>query len=358
MSIEAMSAVFKMDLPPNHKWMMVVLADNAAPDGTCIFPAIATLGQKSGYGERNVQRLLRELERAGLIQPYEEPKNHYGTQAYRFTFMPMTEAPRPETRSCPPKLREQVIAAFGQTCVYCAGRGDAVYGPNGNKWHVDRLVPAKRGGTYAPENVTLSCSTCNVRKGTRRPAIDTPTLAELLDLVPPERGANLAPTPAKMAPPTPPAKMAPPGAKCDGGGVPPSAPEPSQLQPPEVLNLAPTRAKNPFFEALVEACGLVRPLSPAFERTVGVAGAELAKLGATPEEIVRRASNWSFSMHLTPMGLVKNWGLLAAPPRPRRRDPARERFEREMAERDQLARERFRDQSDLPSARDVAGLVG
>ncbi len=37
-------------------------------------------------------------------------------------------------------------------------------GPNGRPWHIDHAIPFSRGGSYATENLVLSCASCNTSK--------------------------------------------------------------------------------------------------------------------------------------------------------------------------------------------------
>jgi len=39
----------------------------------------------------------------------------------------------------------------------------------GNDFHIDHLVPLSRGGSDAPENLVISCPTCNLSKGNKMP---------------------------------------------------------------------------------------------------------------------------------------------------------------------------------------------
>jgi hypothetical protein len=68
------------------------------------------------------------------------------------------------SRECPRDLRLLVIHAFCSTCQYCNKSGDETLGPDNRRWHVDRVIPGSKGGEYTPDNVTLACATCNVRK--------------------------------------------------------------------------------------------------------------------------------------------------------------------------------------------------
>lgn len=64
-------------------------------------------------------------------------------------------------------LRPQVIAGFEHTCQHCGGIGSEEMGPDGNLWCVDRIIPGSMGGRYEPANVTLSCWSCNSKRGNR-----------------------------------------------------------------------------------------------------------------------------------------------------------------------------------------------
>jgi 5-methylcytosine-specific restriction endonuclease McrA len=182
MSVQAMAAVFKLDLPPISKWVLMCLADNADNFGSNIFPTITTLSQKSSIPERTLQRHLKRLVQSGVIEvvrlaqrPTAERPGR-GTE-YRLAFMtkPFTNAPAPNYKSCPKKLRDEVILAFAQVCAYCGRQGNDK-DPDGLSWEIDRIVPGSRGGSYAPENVALSCSRCNSHKGAKMAPIETPDL--------------------------------------------------------------------------------------------------------------------------------------------------------------------------------------
>lgn len=60
---------------------------------------------------------------------------------------------------------EQIIAmvkAQKGKCWYCTE-------PFGKKYHVDHRIPLSRGGSGGPENLVISCPTCNLRKGAKTP---------------------------------------------------------------------------------------------------------------------------------------------------------------------------------------------
>ena len=66
-SVKAMAAVWDMDLPRDQKFILLAYADHADHEGRNIFPAVASVAQKTGYSERSVQTITRELERVGRL---------------------------------------------------------------------------------------------------------------------------------------------------------------------------------------------------------------------------------------------------------------------------------------------------
>jgi hypothetical protein len=163
LSIQALSQAFGFDLHPLPKFVLVVLADSANEFGLA-WPSVAHISKNTGISRRGVQRWLRHLESVGAIEPVKDA-GRFGTTTYRLNFAVLKPAPRQNAaRECPKDLRRLVIAAFGGVCQYCNQPGENGLGPDGQKWHVDRVVPGSRGGAYEPGNVTLACAFCNVSK--------------------------------------------------------------------------------------------------------------------------------------------------------------------------------------------------
>lgn len=109
MSVRIMSAVWDMDFSPVEKLILLALADWANDDGVA-WPSIAKLAQKTGCGERTVQRTLRAAEQAGLLTRHENPgkgcsyridPRHAGT--------PVTQAPVPESAPTPATLAPNTL---------------------------------------------------------------------------------------------------------------------------------------------------------------------------------------------------------------------------------------------------------
>ena len=66
MSIEALSWVWKQNLPPTHKLVLLAIADHSDQDGVC-WPGIRGLAKKTGLSERTINRTLAEIEMPGMV---------------------------------------------------------------------------------------------------------------------------------------------------------------------------------------------------------------------------------------------------------------------------------------------------
>ena len=67
MSVKIMGLVWDLDLPQNLKFVLLAYADHSDHSGRNIFPAVASIAKKTGYSERSVQRITRELESLGYL---------------------------------------------------------------------------------------------------------------------------------------------------------------------------------------------------------------------------------------------------------------------------------------------------
>lgn len=68
MSWEMVGLVLQADLPPGHKLVMLGIANHTNADGKGCWAANERLEYYSGYGERQVQRIIRSLESSGYIK--------------------------------------------------------------------------------------------------------------------------------------------------------------------------------------------------------------------------------------------------------------------------------------------------
>ena len=68
MSVKVMAEVWALDLRRDEKLVLLALADHAHDDGGKCYPGVRYLAWKSGYSERQIQRLLRRLQHRGVLR--------------------------------------------------------------------------------------------------------------------------------------------------------------------------------------------------------------------------------------------------------------------------------------------------
>lgn len=81
MSAELMGKVWSLNLSHGKQVVMLALADHAHDDGTHCYPGVPYLAWKTGYSERNVIRILGELEDDEIIEAVGEKSGGYGNYA-------------------------------------------------------------------------------------------------------------------------------------------------------------------------------------------------------------------------------------------------------------------------------------
>lgn len=167
MSIIQMAMVWRYRLPFNQAWVLMALADHADDDGTNCYPAVAYVAWKTGYSDRQVRRVIKELRDIGALIPIEEGRGPGRPTHYQvhMTDLPVKEPYRRPTKYLSPADRVRLISLYERTCAYCGMPGTATTGPDSQAWHIDRIIPGSKGGTYEDANVALACGTCNRRKG-------------------------------------------------------------------------------------------------------------------------------------------------------------------------------------------------
>lgn len=67
LNTQGLQALGQHPLPPAQRAIINAYAHFCAPDGSGAYPAVATLAAKTGYSERHVRRVVRELVSAGLL---------------------------------------------------------------------------------------------------------------------------------------------------------------------------------------------------------------------------------------------------------------------------------------------------
>src|SRR5262245_34554935 len=68
MSAKIMGRVWDLDLPHAEMLVLLAMADHADHNGENIRPAVGLIAWKTGYSERQVHRIMRDLTKSGLIE--------------------------------------------------------------------------------------------------------------------------------------------------------------------------------------------------------------------------------------------------------------------------------------------------
>jgi biotin operon repressor len=68
MSVKIMGKVWELNLPANEKLVLLALSDHADHNGENAHPGNKLLAMKTGYSERQVQRIIQSLQEKNLIQ--------------------------------------------------------------------------------------------------------------------------------------------------------------------------------------------------------------------------------------------------------------------------------------------------
>ena len=99
MSYRLQPLIWNTDMKPGQRFVMLALVDYADDNGRNIYPSIETLSKKTGYSERNVQRILKSLEDDGLI--IITGRSKYGTIRIMLN-LPAIQGRMPEVVDTPP----------------------------------------------------------------------------------------------------------------------------------------------------------------------------------------------------------------------------------------------------------------
>lgn len=91
MSAKLMGLVWDLDIPHPMAWVLMALADHADHDGGSLFVGQRLLSWKTGYSERQIRRILEQLELAKIIIPEDGGRGRGLKQNYRII---MDNAPR------------------------------------------------------------------------------------------------------------------------------------------------------------------------------------------------------------------------------------------------------------------------
>ena len=77
-----MGGVWELNLPPNEKFVLLAMADHADHAGRNVRPSVRMVATKTGYSEREVQYIVRKLERSGLLVRTSEGKGGRGNPTH------------------------------------------------------------------------------------------------------------------------------------------------------------------------------------------------------------------------------------------------------------------------------------
>jgi hypothetical protein len=137
-----LSAAWDADLPPMEKLVLLALADCANDQGMC-WPSAATLGRKSGQGERTVRRCIQSLIAKGHISQRQRTGTSpvYGVHPCQ-SGTPAAEAPLPDRPKTParvaPKPSGTVISSEAKASSPKRARFCAPDGVSVDQWEAFR----------------------------------------------------------------------------------------------------------------------------------------------------------------------------------------------------------------------------
>ena len=124
MSIRLMSMVWELQLSHAEQSVALAMADHADDDGSKIFPSIARIAWKTGYSERQVQRIIVNLVDKRLLIVVFPPSQHRATE-YRMDIDAIP--PKPPFVSQKRSARGDILAPRGDIS---KPRGDIAMSPD------------------------------------------------------------------------------------------------------------------------------------------------------------------------------------------------------------------------------------
>jgi len=95
MSVRIMADVFDSTMESTKKFILLAYADHADHQGKNIFPSVATVAKKTGYSERTVQRVTRQLEEDKILVA--DGTGKHGTNKWKIDVKAMGDTVSPVT---------------------------------------------------------------------------------------------------------------------------------------------------------------------------------------------------------------------------------------------------------------------
>lgn len=159
-----------------RKLLLILLADAMDQNGVC-YPSQARLARLMEVSTRTVRRHIEALELEGyLVRSLRRREDGSQTSDYYLLQVPpelltgsgevSDREPKPSSKQ---RMRLRLMDHAGPACWYCGRSGSREEDPDGEIWHVDRILPGAQGGTYDVRNRALSCASCDVLKGPLTP---------------------------------------------------------------------------------------------------------------------------------------------------------------------------------------------
>lgn len=118
------------------------------------------------HGKPEKRRLLTV---AKMIKEYEEAEDVLANEVVNLRGMLNEPFKAAKRERIPFSVKEKILERSEYACEYCGGVGTENVGPDRREWHIDHVVAVHRGGPTNLDNLTLSCETCNLRKGSMPP---------------------------------------------------------------------------------------------------------------------------------------------------------------------------------------------
>ena len=146
--------------------VLLVLADYADQNTGIAWPSIERIAEDTIRDARTVRRALRSLEKLGLVENLggadrRNPPKYRVLPDYVLERPAVAGAQRSGEKVFKARIRRDLFTAQEGRCNGC-GEAFAL-----GEFHVDHVVPLKRGGTHAVANLQLLCAPCNLMKGAR-----------------------------------------------------------------------------------------------------------------------------------------------------------------------------------------------
>jgi len=160
MSIKLMSEVWRCELSRPEQAILLALADHADDSGANVFPSIAHIGWKTGYSDRQVQRIMSSLRERSILEIV-APATWNKPTEYQIT---LANAPRKPRFVRGDKMSGGDIAVSERGDIAVSERGDIVVTPE-SSLTISNHHNGKEPPSISAEKETTPKSTIEVNAG-------------------------------------------------------------------------------------------------------------------------------------------------------------------------------------------------